>query len=198
MMKIEGFKKVKTGALLALHRRTDSLVVARGPSPRRRLCLEGVMGRTIPNATRQLQCKSSEAQGNVEIARHGPWEHVLAVLANSAVSSASRNALNTAAGLALSSSGRLTVMFLDDQGVEIDQSRVAKLREELESVGLGKVDVIEERIEPSSGQGSVAVGEAADTVAADLVVMSTQTVHEKHVDGNLLAEFVPSALLLLP
>lgn len=197
-MKIESFKKVRMGQSLASYRRTASLVVVRVPSPRRRVWLEGVMSRTIPTATRRLECKSSEAQGNVETARHGPWEHVLAVLANSAVSSASRNALNTAAGLALSSSGRLTVMFLDDQGIEIDQSRVAKLREELESVGLGKVDVIEERIEPSSGQGSVAVGEAADTVAADLVVMSSQTVHEKHVDGNLLAEFVPSALLLLP
>jgi len=122
----------------------------------------------------------------------------MVVLTNSAMSTASRSALNSAAGLALSSSGRLTVMFLDDQGIEIDQSRVAKLREELENVGLKKVDVIEESIEASSGGGSVAVGEAADTVAADLVVMSTQAVHEKHVDGNLLAEFVPSAVLLLP
>eukprot|EP00890_Picochlorum_soloecismus_P003472 jgi/Picsp_1/4125/NSC_01634-R1_hypothetical protein SELMODRAFT_439384 [Selaginella moellendorffii] len=197
-MKIEGLK-VKTGAVLVSHRRTTSLVVARVSSstPIRRVRLDQVMSSKIPTATRKIQCKSSEVQDNVET-RHGPWEHVMAVLANSAVSSASKTALNTAAGLALSSSGRLTVMFLDDQGVEIDQSRVAMLREELESVGLKKVNVIEERIEPSSGLGSVAVGEAADTVAADLVVMSTQIVHEKHVDGNLLAEFVPSAVLLLP
>lgn len=42
------------------------------------------------------------------------------------------------------------------------------------------------------------MGEAADSVGADLVVLSTAVVHEKHVDANLLAEFVPAPVLLLP
>lgn len=110
---------------------------------------------------------------------------------------------------------------------------------------------VEEEVEAASvGKGSVAVGEVADNVEADLVVLSTaggrrgaaQTegarshgrlsrrpslacaaagqppvrdllgvdmprharlpaaaaVHEKHVDANLLAEFVPCPVLLLP
>jgi hypothetical protein len=50
----------------------------------------------------------------------------------------------------------------------------------------------------SVGKGSVAVGEVADNIEADLVVLSTAAIHEKHVDGNLLAEFVPCPVLLLP
>ena len=48
------------------------------------------------------------------------------------------------------------------------------------------------------GKGSVAVGDAADTFSADLVVLSSSAVHEGHVDANLLVEFVPAPLLLLP
>jgi hypothetical protein len=44
----------------------------------------------------------------------------------------------------------------------------------------------------------VAIGDAADNFEADLVVMSTNVVHEKHVDANLLAEFVPAPVLFLP
>lgn len=41
-------------------------------------------------------------------------------------------------------------------------------------------------------------GDVADQVEADLVVMSSEAVHAKHVDANLLAEFVPCPVLLLP
>jgi hypothetical protein len=38
----------------------------------------------------------------------------------------------------------------------------------------------------------------ADEVNADLVILSSEAVHAKHVDANLLAEFVPCPVLLLP
>lgn len=41
-------------------------------------------------------------------------------------------------------------------------------------------------------------GDVADEIAADLVVLSSEAVHSKHVDANLLAEFVPCPVLLLP
>ena len=43
-------------------------------------------------------------------------------------------------------------------------------------------------------------GNAVDQIEADLVLLSTEAVHSKAVDANLLAEFVtcPGALLLLP
>ena len=72
------------------------------------------------------------------------------------------------------------------------------VQQQLQDRGLVNVKILEESIEHSSGKGSVAVGEAADEVDADLVVLSTAAVHEKHVDANLLAEFVNAPVLLLP
>lgn len=41
-------------------------------------------------------------------------------------------------------------------------------------------------------------GDVADEVGADLLIMSVEPVHAKIVDANLLAEFVPCPMLLLP
>ena len=53
-------------------------------------------------------------------------------------------------------------------------------------------------VEAAQGKGSVAVGEVADSLSADLVVLSSEAVHAKRADANLLAEFVPCPVLLLP
>lgn len=42
------------------------------------------------------------------------------------------------------------------------------------------------------------IGDVADEIQADLVLLSTEAVHAKHVDANQLAEFVSCPLLLLP
>lgn len=42
------------------------------------------------------------------------------------------------------------------------------------------------------------IGEVADEWNLDLVVLSMEAIHSKHVDGNLLAEFIPCPVLLLP
>jgi hypothetical protein len=42
------------------------------------------------------------------------------------------------------------------------------------------------------------IGEVADEWSLDLVVLSMEAIHSKHVDGNLLAEFIPCPVLLLP
>ena len=42
------------------------------------------------------------------------------------------------------------------------------------------------------------VGEVADDLNLDLVVLSMESIHSKHMDANLLAEFVPCPVLLLP
>ena len=62
----------------------------------------------------------------------------------------------------------------------------------------GSLRFLEEEVEHSGGKGSVAVGEAADTTEADLVVIPSAAIHERHLDANLLAEFVPCPMLLLP
>jgi hypothetical protein len=42
------------------------------------------------------------------------------------------------------------------------------------------------------------IGEVADDMGLDLVVLSMESIHSKHIDSNLLAEFVPCPVLLLP
>ncbi|KAK2991890.1 hypothetical protein RJ640_011579 [Escallonia rubra] len=42
------------------------------------------------------------------------------------------------------------------------------------------------------------IGEIADEMNLDMVVMSMEAIHSKHVDANLLAEFIPCPVLLLP
>ena len=41
-------------------------------------------------------------------------------------------------------------------------------------------------------------GDLADAIAANLVVISVEPIHAKTVDANLLAEFVPCSMLLVP
>jgi hypothetical protein len=140
----------------------------------------------------------ASAENGTETASSG-WDHVLVAIidSNPSLSTSSRQALASAASLATSA---LTVLFLDDEGKPIDTSRSQNVQKQLEERGAvgRKVVILEESIEHSSGKGSVAVGEAADSTGADLVVLSSAAVHDKHVDANLLAEFVPAPLLLLP
>jgi hypothetical protein len=42
------------------------------------------------------------------------------------------------------------------------------------------------------------IGEVADELNLDLVVLSMESIHSKLVDANLLAEFIPCPVLLLP
>lgn len=42
------------------------------------------------------------------------------------------------------------------------------------------------------------IGDVADEMNLDLVVMSMEAVHSKRVDANLLAEFIPCPVLQLP
>lgn len=61
-----------------------------------------------------------------------------------------------------------------------------------------ELDFAEETVAYEQGKPCVALGEVADAVAADLLVLASADVHAKRVDANLLAEFVPCPLLFLP
>ena len=66
-----------------------------------------------------------------------------------------------------------TVMFVDEQGQQVSEKRLALVQGELQRRGL-QAAFVEEEVEAASvGKGSVAVGEVADNIAADLVVLST-------------------------
>lgn len=147
-------------------------------------------------------CKVSASQeGAVQQEIGGlKYEHILLAIldSNPMLSSASRTALETAAGLASTHSSKLTIVFVDEEGRKLDGQRLTRVQGELRNLGIQEFECLEEEIEANVGKGSVAVGDVADQVQADLVVMSTEAVHAKHVDANLLAEFVPCPVLLLP
>ena len=51
------------------------------------------------------------------------------------------------------------------------------------------------------GEGSkptAIIGDVADDLNLDLVVISMEAIHTKHIDANLLAEFIPCPVMLLP
>jgi Set1/Ash2 histone methyltransferase complex subunit ASH2 len=66
----------------------------------------------------------------------------------------------------------------------------------MHEAGCAKVDVLEKKEEASPG--AALLGDVADDVSADLCILSSECIHSKRVDANLLAEFVNCPLLLLP
>lgn len=55
-----------------------------------------------------------------------------------------------------------------------------------------------ERLGEGSSKPTAIIGDVADELNLDLVIISMEAIHSKHVDANLLAEFIPCPVLLLP
>ncbi len=69
------------------------------------------------------------------------------------------------------------------------------MRRHFNDAGFTNFSILEKDIKTPA---SVLIGDVADEIQADLVLLSTEAVHAKHVDANQLAEFVSCPLLLLP
>ena len=65
----------------------------------------------------------------------------------------------------------------------------------LREQGCSAFEVVDQVGAPSS---SAAIGDVADDLEATILIMSTEAIHTKLVDSNLLAEFVPCPILMLP
>eukprot|EP00879_Flechtneria_rotunda_P000616 GHRR01000728.1.p1 GENE.GHRR01000728.1~~GHRR01000728.1.p1 ORF type:complete len:176 (+),score=43.33 GHRR01000728.1:231-758(+) len=114
---------------------------------------------------------------------------------NPYLSDGSRQALSTAANLAKVHNSKVTVLVVDQPGNSADPTvKLQLINKSLHEAGCDQVEILEKSME----SGSVLVGDVADEIAADLVVVSSEAVHTKQVDANLLAEFVPCPVLLLP
>ncbi|KDD73176.1 hypothetical protein H632_c2457p0 [Helicosporidium sp. ATCC 50920] len=129
-----------------------------------------------------------------------PYDHILIALTDShrALTSTSRQTMELAVGLASPRRSKLTVMFIEEQGSMPPTDCIASIQSEFADRLLGELSFVEEAVGYAEGRGAVALGEVADTLSADLVVLSTQAVRQHCLDANLLAEFVPCPLLLLP
>lgn len=118
---------------------------------------------------------------------------------NPFLNEATRQAIATATAMAKKGSADITVVVIDeDQAETIDEhnQRLESIRFHLAQGGFSDFALLERL-----GEGKMpaaVVGEVADDLNLDLVVMSMEAIHHKHVDSNLLAEFVPCPVLLLP
>eukprot|EP00775_Hariotina_reticulata_P012089 gene12089-12229_t len=138
----------------------------------------------------------SSAQTSQPLDRLSYDKILLTILdSNPYLSDGSRQAISTAADLAKIHNSKLTVLVVDQPGAEGDPSvKLQVINKSLHDAGCEAVEILEKSME----SGSVLVGDVADEIAADLVLVSSEAVHTKQVDANLLAEFVPCPVLLLP
>eukprot|EP00271_Cylindrocystis_brebissonii_P009849 TRINITY_DN2528_c0_g2_i1.p1 TRINITY_DN2528_c0_g2~~TRINITY_DN2528_c0_g2_i1.p1 ORF type:complete len:236 (-),score=40.98 TRINITY_DN2528_c0_g2_i1:1026-1733(-) len=124
---------------------------------------------------------------------------------NPYLSGGTRQALATAASLATGLQSSITVLVIDAN----EREQIAEHEVRMKTIswhlqqgtgqagGCEKFQVLE-RLGEGAHLPAAVVGEVADELAHDLVVLSMESVHGKHMDANLLAEFVPCQVLLLP
>ncbi|PIN08245.1 hypothetical protein CDL12_19164 [Handroanthus impetiginosus] len=110
-----------------------------------------------------------------------------------------KQATATIAALAKKYGGEITVVVVDEKEKESlteHDTQLASIRWHLSEGGFQEFKLLERLGEGS--KPTAIIGEVADEMNMDLVVMSMEAIHSKHVDANLLAEFIPCPVLLLP
>ncbi|TVU10210.1 hypothetical protein EJB05_43723 [Eragrostis curvula] len=128
-------------------------------------------------------------------------KHVLLPITdrNPYLSEGTRQAAATTASLAKKYGADITVVVIDDKPKETlpeHDTQMSSIRWHLSEGGFTEFGLMERL-----GEGkkpTAIIGEVADELELDLVVLSMEAIHSKHVDGNLLAEFIPCPVLLLP
>ncbi|KAJ6997005.1 uncharacterized protein [Populus alba] len=105
----------------------------------------------------------------------------------------------TAAALAKKYGADITVVVIDERQKESlpeHETQMSSIRWHLAEGGFQEFKLLE-RLGGGSKPTAI-IGEVADDLSLDLVVISMEAIHSKHVDANLLAEFIPCPVLLLP
>ncbi|KAH8960191.1 hypothetical protein BDL97_06G119600 [Sphagnum fallax] len=118
---------------------------------------------------------------------------------NPYLSAATRQAAATTTSLANMYGANITVVVIDENELETTEHhevRMKNIRWHLAEGGFKDFTLVE-RLGEGKRPAAV-IGEVADDMGLDLVVLSMESIHSKHVDSNLLAEFVPCPVLLLP
>ncbi|XP_010935156.1 uncharacterized protein [Elaeis guineensis] len=128
-------------------------------------------------------------------------KHVLLPITdrNPYLSEGTRQAAATTTTLAKKYGADITVVVIDDkpkESIPEHDTQLSSIRWHLSEGGFKEFGLMERL-----GEGkkpTAIIGEVADDLNLDLVVLSMEAIHSKHVDGNLLAEFIPCPVLLLP
>ncbi|KAL1217073.1 hypothetical protein V5N11_021421 [Cardamine amara subsp. amara] len=118
---------------------------------------------------------------------------------NPYLSDGTRQAAATITSLAKKYGADITVVVIDEEKRESSsehETQVSNIRWHLSEGGFEEFKLLERL-----GEGKKAtaiIGEVADELRMELVVMSMEAIHSKYIDANLLAEFIPCPVLLLP
>ncbi|KAM7516102.1 hypothetical protein LguiA_005685 [Lonicera macranthoides] len=118
---------------------------------------------------------------------------------NPYLSEGTRQAAATAAALAKKYGADITVVVIDEKEKESlpeHDTQLSSIRWHLSEGGFQEFKLLERL--GAGNKPTAIIGEIADDMSLDLVVMSMEAIHSKHVDANLLAEFIPCPVILLP
>lgn len=150
-----------------------------------------------------MHVRAAEAaiEGPTVVSGELAYKHILLPIIdrNPYLSEATRQAVAVTASVAKKFGANITVVVIDENEkdqIEEHDLRIRNLRWHLGQGGYQDFGLME-RLGEGKRPAAV-VGEVADDLSLDLVIMSMESIHSKHMDGNLLAEFVPCQVLLLP
>ncbi|KAK9074789.1 hypothetical protein SSX86_003107 [Deinandra increscens subsp. villosa] len=118
---------------------------------------------------------------------------------NPYLSEGTRQAAATTAALAKKYGADITVVVIDaklKESLPEHDTQLSSIRWHLSEGGFQEFKLLERLGEGS--KPTAIIGEIADDMNLDLVIMSMEAIHSKHVDANLLAEFIPCPVILLP
>ncbi|MCD9638472.1 hypothetical protein HAX54_022471 [Datura stramonium] len=146
-----------------------------------------------------VKAQASEASSAADAFTN--FKHVLLPITdrNPYLSEGSRQAAATATAMAKKYGADITVVVIDEKEKEAypqHETQLASIRWHLSEGGYQEFKLLERLGEGS--KPTAIIGEIADDMNLDMVVMSMEAIHSKHVDANLLAEFIPCPVLLLP
>ncbi|KAL6846048.1 hypothetical protein ACP4OV_023496 [Aristida adscensionis] len=152
-------------------------------------------------ARRGVRAEANASGNAVAVDALSQVKHVLLPVTdrNPYLSEGTRQAAATTASLAKKYGANITVVVIDDkpkESVPDHDTQMSSIRWHLSEGGFTEFGLMERL-----GEGkkpTAIIGEVADELELDLVVLSMEAIHSKHVDGNLLAEFIPCPVLLLP
>ncbi|KAL3527247.1 hypothetical protein ACH5RR_011903 [Cinchona calisaya] len=148
----------------------------------------------------KVKAKPVEAEVPV-VDSFSQFKHLLLPITdrNPYLSEGTRQAAATTASLAKKYGAEITVVVIDEKEKESfpeHETQLSSIRWHLAEGGFQEFKMLERL-----GEGkkpTAIIGEVADDLNLDLVVMSMEAIHSKQVDANLLAEFIPCPVLLLP
>ncbi|KAG5412428.1 hypothetical protein IGI04_008747 [Brassica rapa subsp. trilocularis] len=118
---------------------------------------------------------------------------------NPYLSEGTRQAAATTTSLANKYGADITVVVIDEEKRESSsehETQVSNIRWHLAQGGFEEFKLLERLGEGK--KATAVIGEVADELGTELVVLSMEAIHSKFIDANLLAEFIPCPVLLLP